>query len=197
MALAPYMDFFKKKKTTKKKQSQAACTNLGPGHISVATQQGGSKEGPPVSLSQARFPSSRALRVRWLKEPVKGLRVMTIATEGQRSAREPAPGQAQVIPATFKVWHWKQGSPNNQQPRNTAPITKDPAPPLAQEVLGATAPRPDTECLPLHQMPFLGGKRSRRKMQAIWDSKHFFLERLSVPWRLCLNAQIRHSLKPN
>ena len=53
MALAPYMDFFKKKK----KQSQAACTNLGPGHISVATRQGGSKEGPPVSLKPASLPA--------------------------------------------------------------------------------------------------------------------------------------------
>lgn len=42
----------------RKRITQAAGTSLGPGHIRKATQQGGNKEGPRVSLFQATFISN-------------------------------------------------------------------------------------------------------------------------------------------
>ena len=60
----------------------------------------------------------------------------------------------------------------SQQPKNKAPITKDPAPPLAHEVLGA--PHPDTECLPLHQMPFWGGEEKQEEDASNLSFKAFF-----------------------
>ena len=103
---------------------------------------------------------------------------MTIATEGQRSARDPAPGHTSHIQGVTPEGEEPKQS---QQAKNTALITKDPAPPLAHEVLGATAPRPDTECLPLHQMPFLGGREAGGTCRQSEIQSIFFLERLSIP----------------
>lgn len=162
-----------------KRITQAACTRLRPGHINIATQQGVYKEGPQVSLIQptsllASQGSVSDDQSHWGSE----------VSQGQ------APDQTQLHQP-----HWQEPVQRGSNLRPQTPSPWAPALPPPPWAMSVPALPLYSGCLPSTRCHFR--KRSSRKTETIWDSEHFFLERLSVLWRLCLNAQIRHSLKPN
>lgn len=75
-----------------KRITQAACTKLGPGHINVATQQGGNR---------------RALRCHYSKSPSLQLCQGPVSNDhshwGSEVSQGQAPDQAQVTPATAEA----------------------------------------------------------------------------------------------